>query len=91
MSRRWKISAQVYQNTIEQAVLFVCTLLPLAAVVPATQAKILPVLVVVWFFGRVCYLVSYRIEPAYRAFGFDYTLFPSLTAGGWFLATVLGG
>jgi hypothetical protein len=73
---------------VEQCVLFLMAYVPLATVVPATQAHILPSLVSLWFFGRICFYVAYHINPAYRAFGFDYTIFPSLLALAWFLIQV---
>ena len=87
-STRWKKNARIYSNSVEQALTFATMLAGLAAVVPASQAAILPVLVTLWLFGRVTFFIAYHIDPAYRAFGFDYTLFPSLTAAGWFLVTI---
>lgn len=86
-SFKWRTNARIYQNTVEQGLLFVCALLALSTVLSPTQAHLLPVLALLWLFGRTSFYIAYHIDPAYRAFGFDYTLFPSLTALGWtFLA-----
>ncbi len=90
-SERWKLDDKIYRNTIEMAVFFVPLLLALSTVVTPHEAKILPVLVVLWLFGRLCFWASYHVDPAYRAFGFDYTLFPGLLAGFWFVLRLSTG
>lgn len=85
-SPRWQKNSRIYRNTVEQGVTFAFALLALATVVAPEQAQIVPVLAVSWLFGRIAFYVAYHIDPAYRAFGFDYTLFPSSVALGWFFA-----
>lgn len=87
---KWQRNARIYQNTVEQGLIFVCALLALSAVVTPETAQILPVLSALWLFGRVSFYLGYHVDPAYRAFGFDYTLFPSLFALGWVGAALLG-
>lgn len=89
-SDKWITNARIYQNTIEQGLLFSCTLLALSAVLTPESANLLPLLSALWFFGRISFYIGYHIDPAYRAFGFDYTLFPSLFAMGWVALTLSG-
>lgn len=87
-SYRWKINAKIYQNTVEQCILFLVTYFPLATVISPSKAQILPILTCLWLFGRIFFCIGYHINPVYRAFGFDYTLFSSLLALIWFLKEI---
>ena len=88
-SASWQKNSRIYQNTVEQSLMFAFSLLALSTVVPPEQAHIMPVLATCWLFGRIVFFVSYHIEPSHRAFGFDYTLFPSLVALGWYAFTLV--
>ena len=90
-SDRWRRNAKIYQNSVEQLLFFAPMYLALATAVRPDEAQIIPVLACLWLFGRVSFFAAYHIDPAYRAFGFDYTLFPGLLAGMWFAARTIGG
>jgi hypothetical protein len=83
-SRRWQVNQRVLQNTVEQSMIFVPALLALAARVEASQVRVLPVLTVVWCAGRLLFWVGYRIRPSLRGPGFEWTLYSSMVALGWF-------
>ncbi len=83
-SRTWRVNQRVLQNTVEQAMIFVPALLALAARVAPGQVRILPVLTAVWCAGRILFWVGYRIRPSLRGPGFEWTLYSSMVALGWF-------
>jgi hypothetical protein len=83
-SQKWRVNQRVLSNTVEQAMIFVPALLALAARVPPSQVHILPVLTCVWCAGRILFWVGYRIRPSLRGPGFEWTLYSSVLALGWF-------
>lgn len=83
-SHRWRVNQRVLQNTVEQAMIFVPALLALAARVDPGHVRILPVLTLLWCTGRVLFWVGYRIKPVLRGPGFEWTLYSSMVALGWF-------
>lgn len=83
-SRRWHINQRVLQNTVEQSMIFVPALLALAARVEPSQVRILPILTALWCAGRLLFWIGYRVRPALRGPGFEWTLYSSMLALGWF-------
>src|SRR5262245_18916591 len=84
----WKVHQRVLSNTVEQSLIFVPLLLALAARVPPEQARILPILTALWCAGRLLFWIGYRIRPALRVPGFEWSLFSSLAALAWFVASL---
>jgi hypothetical protein len=89
-SQRWRINQRVLQNTVEQAMVFVPALLALSARVEPGHVKILPVLTALWCAGRILFWVGYRVKPVLRGPGFEWTLYTSVLAIGWYVWAVLG-
>ena len=89
-SPRWRVNQRVLQNTVEQSMIFVPALLALAARVEPSQVRVLPVLTALWCAGRLLFWAGYRIRPALRGPGFEWTLYTSVLALGWFAWTALG-
>lgn len=88
-SQRWRVNQRVLQNTVEQALIFVPALLALAARVEPGHVKILPVLTALWCAGRILFWIGYRVKPVLRGPGFEWTLYTSLLAIGWYVWAVL--
>ena len=72
-SRRWKINARVFQNTIEQTLLFVPVLVALAIRLPPELTRVLPILVALWTAGRLMFWAGYHVALHWRAPGMDWT------------------
>jgi hypothetical protein len=87
-SHRYKIDARVFQNTVEQAVIFVPILLGLSLRVAPQHTKILPILVGVWCVGRVLFWIGYRIKVEWRGVGFDWTALTTACGFIWFVVTL---
>lgn len=87
-SAGWKIHQRVLQNTVEQALIFVPALLALASRVDAEHTRILALLTALWCAGRLLFWIGYRIKPVLRGPGFEWTLYSSLVALGWFASTL---
>lgn len=87
-SQAWRIHQRVLQNTVEQSLIFVPALLGLAMRVDAGHTQLLPLLTALWCAGRVLFWLGYRISPMLRGPGFEWTLFSSLAALGWFVSTL---
>ena len=88
-SQRWRINQRVLQNTVEQAMVFVPALLALSARIEPSHVKILPVLTALWCAGRILFWVGYRVKPVLRGPGFEWTLYTSVLAIGWYLWAAL--
>jgi uncharacterized MAPEG superfamily protein len=86
-SQGWRVHQRVLQNTVEQSLIFVPALLGLAVRVDAGHSQVLPLLAVLWCAGRVLFWLGYRISPVLRGPGFEWTLYSSLAALGWFVST----
>ena len=84
----WKVHQRVLQNTVEQALIFVPALLALAIRIEPRHTRALAVLTALWVAGRLLFWIGYRIKPVLRGPGFEWTLFSSLTALGWFASTL---
>lgn len=89
-SHRWRTNQRVLQNTVEQAMIFVPALLALAARIEPGDVRILPVLTTLWCAGRILFWLGYRIKPVLRGPGFEWTLYTSMLALGWFAWAALG-
>jgi uncharacterized membrane protein YecN with MAPEG domain len=88
-SPRWKINARVFQNSIEQYLLFVPVIVALAARVHPDQLRGVSVLVVTWTVGRLLFWVGYhRPDPRWRAPGMDWTTCSAFLAVAWFVWTL---
>jgi hypothetical protein len=83
-SAAWKIHQRVLQNTVEQSLIFVPALLALSVRLPPEDLRLLPMLTTLWCAGRVLFWIGYRIRPSLRGPGFEWTLFSSVLALGWF-------
>lgn len=86
-SAAWKVHQRVLQNTVEQSLVFIPALCALAVRIDAAHARLLPLLTALWCAGRLLFWIGYRIKPAFRGIGFEWTLFSSLTALAWFVVT----
>ena len=84
-SQRWRVNQRVLSNTVEQAMIFIPAIFALAARLPPSQVHVLPVLTCVWCAGRVLFWVGYRIRPSLRGPGFEWTIYSSMLALGWFV------
>ena len=89
-SHRWRVNQRVLQNTVEQAMIFVPALLALSARVSPDDVRILPIVTALWCAGRILFWVGYRVKPVLRGPGFEWTLYSSLLAIGWYAWAVLG-
>ncbi|HEU5057648.1 MAG TPA: MAPEG family protein [Kofleriaceae bacterium] len=89
-SQRWRVNQRVLQNTVEQAMIFVPALLALAARVEPGHVRILPVLTALWCAGRILFWIGYRVKPVLRGPGFEWTLYSSVLAIGWYVWAALG-
>jgi uncharacterized MAPEG superfamily protein len=87
-SHGWRVHQRVLQNTVEQSLIFVPAMLALAVRVDATQTRVLPLLTALWCAGRLLFWIGYRINPILRGPGFEWTLFSSVAALGWFAWTL---
>jgi hypothetical protein len=70
----------VLQNTLEQTVLAMAAHLALAAQPGPFWMPLLPVLVLLFGLGRLCFWTGYARGAAARAFGFALTFYPSMAA-----------
>lgn len=87
-SQAWRVHQRVLQNTVEQSLIFVPALLALAMRIDAAHTQVLPLLTALWCAGRVLFWLGYRISPMLRGPGFEWTLFSSVAALGWFAWTL---
>ena len=67
------VKVAVLQNSLEQTVLAVGAHLCLAAVVRGPELVLVPVLVLLYLVGRVCFVAGYPRGAAGRAFGMALT------------------
>ncbi|XP_041457351.1 uncharacterized protein LOC121409498 [Lytechinus variegatus] len=79
------------QNTLEQTVLHIGTVLALASSLPLNQLSVIPVLVFYFVIGRIAYYIGYLYfeNQLYRAFGFAVTDLPSVLGLGYALLTII--
>ncbi|HEY1711038.1 MAG TPA: MAPEG family protein [Rhizomicrobium sp.] len=88
-SRTLEINLRYNQNTLEQAVLVLFAWPLLALLLPATQLGLVPVLAVLFGFGRFAFWIGYLLAPWARAFGFGLTFYPTVTVYIWLAILVL--
>lgn len=79
-SRFLEVNLRYNQNTIEQTVLVVVAWPVLALFLPREQLGLIPVLAVLFGFGRIAFWIGYLIAPWARAFGFALTFYPTVVA-----------
>lgn len=72
------INCRYLQNTLEQAMLALVGHMSLALVVPIEAIHVIPVLVMLFVFARICFWIGYHISPQARAFGFAATFHPTI-------------
>lgn len=67
------VRVAILQNSLEQTVLALGAHLALAAVVQGPELVLLPVLVLLYVFGRICFAAGYAKGASGRAFGMGVT------------------
>ena len=66
------------QNTIEQTMLAVPLVVSFGSLAPAYLAKVIPVHLCVFLFGRLCFWFGYKKSPAARIPGFIITIYANV-------------
>ncbi len=84
-----EINLRYNQNTLEQSALVVIAWPLLALTLPDGQLGLIPVLAVLFGFGRAAFWIGYLIAPWARAFGFALTFYPTVVALIWLAVKVL--
>lgn len=88
------VKRAVLQNTLEQSVLAVGAHLAWAVVMPPSLLVQVPLAVVLFVVGRICFWRGYAGGAPARAFGFALTFYPSALmlfgVAGWSLARLSG-
>jgi hypothetical protein len=84
-----EINLRYNQNTLEQTVLVIIAWPLLALLLPAGQLSLVPVLAVLFGFGRAAFWIGYLIAPWARAFGFGLTFYPTAAAYVWLAVLLL--
>jgi len=72
------INVRYVQNTTEQCLLLIVGHLVLATVVSEVGLKMIPILVALFVFARLCFWIGYHRSPISRAFGFAATFYPTV-------------
>lgn len=90
-SESLEINLRYNQNTLEQALLVVIAWPLLALLLPLTQLGLIPVLGVLFGFGRAAFWIGYLIAPPARAFGFALTFYPTVAAYVWIVWRLAAG
>lgn len=88
-SNSLEINLRYNQNTLEQTVLVAIAWPVLALYLPAGQLGLIPVLAVLFAFGRAAFWIGYLIAPWARAFGFALTFYPTVAAYIWLAVLAL--
>lgn len=88
-NRSLEITLRYNQNTLEQTVLVAIAWPLLALYLPEGRLGLVPVLAVLFAFGRIAFFVGYLIAPWARAFGFGLTFYPTVAAYVWLLLRML--
>uniref|UniRef100_A0A1A8J865 Transmembrane protein 79a n=2 Tax=Nothobranchius TaxID=28779 RepID=A0A1A8J865_NOTKU len=65
-------------SSLEQLLLYILNLMVMAALLPQDQLKLVPILVVMFIFGRLVYWLSLNTCTSWRGFGSGLTVFPLL-------------
>lgn len=86
-----QVSLKIANNTIEQFLLHLGNQLILATYLPEDKLRLLPLLAIYFFLGRITFLIGYSMNHNYRAYGFLLTFIPTFGAIGYniyFMATL---
>lgn len=76
--RRWAVQQLFVTSSLEQLLLYILNLVVMAALLPQDQLKLVPILVLMFIFGRIVYWVSLNTCSSWRGFGSGLTIFPLL-------------
>ncbi|XP_063961740.1 uncharacterized protein LOC129270029 [Lytechinus pictus] len=87
--KTFRIAERILQNTLEQTVLHVLTILALASSVDVDQLYLIPCMVLIFCFGRLAFFVGYDYDPLYRGVGFATTWIPTVFGFSYALFTIL--
>lgn len=74
---RLRIPIACLTNTIEQSFAAILVYLGLAITLPETALQLIPLMVILFTIGRICFYVGYTIKPIWRAFGFSMSMLPT--------------
>jgi hypothetical protein len=81
-----EMASRVLQNTTEQLLLGMFSILALSTALDPWQCAVLPALVALWVCGRIFFVMGYTAtNPLARELGFDLTILTSMVALGWFI------
>jgi hypothetical protein len=86
-SRRYKVNARVFQNTLEQTLMFVPVLVALGLRIAPDRMNVLAILVAVWTAGRLLFWGGYHMGIAQRSIGMDWTILTLTTTVVWYAST----
>lgn len=76
--RRGAVQQLFVTASLEQLLLYVLNLVVMAALLPQDQLKLVPILIIMFIFGRLVYWVSLNTCSSWRGFGSGLTVFPLL-------------
>ena len=83
-TQKMKVFKQYLQNTFEQSLIFLFAQLSLLAVLDPEYIKLIPLFAILFFIGRLLFLIGYLIDPVvWRAPGFALTFYPSVAVLGY--------
>lgn len=80
-SRTMEVNARFVDNTLQQTVLFIPSLLAISTLITSDQMKIIPALVIVFIVARAVFWFGYHRNPLYRA--------PGMAATGYMIVGML--
>jgi hypothetical protein len=86
---RLKLARRILTNTVEQLLLSAGSQIILATYLPEDRLKILPLIAVTFFVGRLTFLIGFLYAPHFRSFGFTLTIVPTIGALGYDLYFML--
>ena len=70
-------------HTVEQLLIHLPGLFALASYVQPENLKLIPMIALLFFIGRIIYWIGYMHKPLYRVYGFSFSLFPALCMLGY--------
>ena len=70
-------------NTVEQILIHLPGLFALASYVQPENLKLIPMIALLFFIGRIIYWIGYMHKPLYRVYGFSFSTFPALCILGY--------
>ena len=77
------INNRVILNTAEQFLLHLIGQIGLMLYAPASEARVLVSLTVLWILGRALFWIGYHKDARLRAFGFGVTFYPTICVYIW--------